>query len=300
MVENKWKHVGGEPFKQKKPHHIMRQPSSSSHDTLADGPYAEVSDDKRADNNNSRCRRHVSSLVAIVSCIVAIGCSVAAAVSQHKLSQCQQQQQQSGWLPTSSSPSLAIRVPLVMQVNDYFCGAASAAAVLRGFGWLNVTQEILANEMGTNDIYGTEWSRIVNATVSRGFSVSVTQAMTRDDIQRALFQRHAPTIIDYQAWENQAGTYYNSYSAQWEDGHFSVVVGMNATGFLLMDPYMYIGTNNMSTTYGFLSYEDLAQRWHDISEGVTIVRNLGITISSSTQQLPEMQWPSDNDVLYTF
>lgn len=205
--------------------------------------------------------------------------------------------------------SIAYRVPLVMQTTDYWCGAASAASVLAAFGIVNVTQETLAAEMHTSPGWGSDWSRIVNATVSRGLDVRVGQNMTIRDIQHHLVHHRALVIVDYMAWCGPPWGCESKYATDTVDGHYSVVVGYNQSGMLLMDPYMLFGSGRVS--YGFVNFDGWDARWHDTdSQYQNLVVRLGIAVfrsrsnptSSSGSALLEpdvMQWPEAADIQYT-
>jgi len=241
--------------------------------------------------------------VTFISVFVALA-SVCGMIAAFEASKGESSSRCSGSSVPLPPQSIAYRVPLVMQTTDFWCGAASTASVLAAFAIPNVTQAELASEMTTSPGWGTDWSRIVNATVSRGLDVRVGQNMSVMDVQRELVERQALVIIDYVAWCGPPWSCESQYANDTVDGHYSVVIGFNASGMLLMDPYMLFGSGRES--YGFVGYEGWSSRWHDIdSQWQNRVVRLGISVSRRSAHvdalsIPQvMAWPDERDVQYT-
>ena len=87
----------------------------------------------------------------------------------------------------------------------------------------------MAAELGNNDVIGTAYTEIVKACQRRSLSVAVQQGLTLQDLHDRL-SRQQLIIVCYQAL-------IDPYEPmRWQDGHYSVVVGMNMSRVLLMDP----------------------------------------------------------------
>lgn len=147
-------------------------------------------------------------------------------------------------------------IPLHHQELDYTCGPSSALSVLEAYGF-SEHEAALANLMGTNSANGTSWRNIAAVFVSKGFSVFSSQYRTLDDVKAALVQGHV-TIIGYEAWSGVNTTTNSSFD--WEDSHYSVIIGYNQTGILLMDPWQTVGY------YGFIEFQTFLTRWHFVVE----------------------------------
>ena len=142
-------------------------------------------------------------------------------------------------------------IPMYHQTTDYTCGPSSTRSFLLEYG-IDVPEMTLAYAMGTNSDIGTNWSDVSSVIVSYGFETQAMYNMTIDDLKANLNQGRL-TIVGYQAWRDP-GT---NYATDWNDGHYSVFIGWNATGIFLMDPWQ---TNGY---YGFIpTVDNFPERWH--------------------------------------
>jgi predicted double-glycine peptidase len=157
----------------------------------------------------------------------------------------------SGWFvfQQASQPHLNA-LPLVRQATPYTCGVASLESVLAYYGqeW---REDSLAQELKADPDNGTDYREIVRFAREKGLQVECAENMTVEDLRRAADQDR-PVIVAIQAW----GDHPESYAEGWEDGHYSIVVGVDGRNVYLMDPST-IGN------YTFIPIQDFLARWHD-------------------------------------
>lgn len=154
--------------------------------------------------------------------------------------------------PAPAPEALYAWIPLHHQETDYTCGPSSMLSVYRAYGLQGFTEETLANDMRTTSEDGTNSSWMANDAWSRGFFTSASTNLTVAYLREQLATYRRLTVVGYQAWKwpNQ------TYPTDWDDGHYSVVVGYNATGIFLMDPWMTPGF------YGYVENERFPLMWH--------------------------------------
>jgi predicted double-glycine peptidase len=157
----------------------------------------------------------------------------------------------SGGAAAPSPSTLFYGIPMHHQETDYTCGPSSALAVLAAYG-INVSEPQLAQEMHTTSANGTSWFDIARVMVYRGFTLTAGEGVSIATVTQNL-QLGRLTIVGYQAWSGVPGI---NTTADWDDSHYSVIIGYNATGVLLMDPWQPYGT------YGYAPYAEFQQQWH--------------------------------------
>jgi predicted double-glycine peptidase len=215
--------------------------------------------------------------------------------------------------PLLPSSFALLNIPIVRQATDYTCGVASLSSVLDAFGFTNVSEAELAVECASNNVFGTEYARIVNASANRNLTVTVGNGWTTNDLKQFIFQNVAPVIVVYQAWIQQPGCDWSEKSCTWtkqqwmsnyNDGHYSVIIGWNETHLLLMDPSQDPDPTAQinSVPYGVILNEQFDWRWHDTDGYATYLQHLGIGFSSSSRKLQGSTtwWPDKYHVAYTF
>ncbi len=148
-------------------------------------------------------------------------------------------------------------VPDVSQMNSWTCGASAVEAVLQAFGFEGY-QEAYAREMESSEDQGTHPGRMVEALRRRGLRATLVEGMTLDGL-RGQVDAGNLVIVAYQAWGGQAG---KPYREEWEDGHYSVVVGYG-DGFVFLEDPSILGS------LGIIPEREFEERWHDyeVEEG---------------------------------
>jgi predicted double-glycine peptidase len=165
-------------------------------------------------------------------------------------------------------------LPLVRQSTPYTCGVACLQSILYYYGqeW---PEDILARELKSTEAEGTNYHEILRFARSRGLTAQEKEGMTIDDLRRACAVGR-PIIVAYQAW----GARPDMYANDWEDGHYSIVVGVDREKVYLMDP-------STLGNYAFIPIPEFEARWHDQYNGpdgrpIRLVR-FGITLDSGTK-----------------
>jgi hypothetical protein len=77
------------------------------------------------------------------------------------------------------------------------------------------------------------------------------ERMTVNDLRRAVAAKR-PVMVAFQAWGDKPG----SYADPWEDGHYSIVAGMDDRNVYLMGP-------STLGNYTFIPISEFEARWHD-------------------------------------
>lgn len=163
-----------------------------------------------------------------------------------------------------------LRLPDVRQANGYTCGTASLQSVLRYFGKGDDDgEEGLAGRLGTTPDNGTAPDAIVRVAREHGLSATMREGMTLDDLE-SYVQRGVPVIVDYQAWSEAP---HPDYANDWDDGHYSVVVGIDRDHVYLEDPSI-LGAR------GSIPRNEFVARWHD-QDGSRRYHQMGIVVESS-------------------
>lgn len=169
--------------------------------------------------------------------------------------------------PTASSsaadaiklPDNTIPVPIVSQQQDFTCGDVATLALLRFWkhdDWAGQPESVLYGPLMTTRANGTEPYDIATflAAVPGMHAEYKTGAdgTQLSDLEAAI-DRREPPIVDVQAW--RSGN--SSWTGDWSDGHYAVMIGYDQTNLFFMDP-------STGGHYGYIPRADLAQRWHDV------------------------------------
>lgn len=172
-------------------------------------------------------------------------------------------------------PPTALRVPIVRQGTNYSCGAASLLAVMAYWRVYDGNEKDLYGLLETTPENGTEPDKIENGAQVFGLQAELRENMALQDLSAAL-ARGWPVILDVQAWSDSNNAL--PWRDRWDDGHYVVLVGMDARFAYLMDPSTAPG-------YAFVPIDELMDRWHDYEDRHGYVRRYfqaGITIRGKT------------------
>ena len=152
----------------------------------------------------------------------------------------------------SLTPAFLMKdIPDVIQMNDSSCGVGVFQAAAMYFGHWGY-QEEFARSLGTTPAQGTHPSRLVKGLQELGLDARMVEHYSLEAMKEDLRQGRV-VIIDYQAWGDTAG---KDYSKEWEDGHYSILIGFNDQAIFIEDPSL-LGTR------GYLTNEEFLTRWHD-------------------------------------
>ena len=181
----------------------------------------------------------------------------------------------------SAGPDIMNSVPDVRQSVDYSCGAACTQAVFNYWG-IDLREDQLMAELNTTEANGTSPGSILRVAAAHGLAADIRMNLTLTDIQEALGQ-HIAVIIVAQAWTDNHSTSF-SWASDWADGHYMVVIGMDARNVYLEDPAI-LGSR------GSVPRQEFLDRWHDdgdgdIGAGGMQYIHMGIYITGAAQSDP--------------
>ena len=174
-------------------------------------------------------------------------------------------------LASPGLPAGALAVPLVRQATSYSCGAAALQSVLAYWGAYDGGESGLYALLATTPKDGTDPVHLASGAVHFGLKAELREGMTLDELRR-LLDSGDTVILDLQAWRVAGATV--SWQDDWEDGHYVVLVGMDAKNAYVMDP-------STLGRYAWLPLTELEERWHDYEDRDGPIRRylrLGIVI----------------------
>lgn len=156
-------------------------------------------------------------------------------------------------------PRGAIRVALpdVAQAHDHTCGAAALMTVCKYYGLGPNRERDLVRDLDMDPRVGSHSFQLKRAAEQYGLRTAERQPMSLARLKFHLNQRQ-PVLLMIQAGgdAHRAGVTKN-YANEWRDGHWVVAIGYDRSGVFLEDP-------SMEGVRGYLTYEELLKRWHDV------------------------------------
>jgi predicted double-glycine peptidase len=144
-------------------------------------------------------------------------------------------------------------VPDVRQSTSFSCGAAALQAVLHYYG-VEEREDRLMKELQTSSEEGTHPGDILRVAKAKGLRAALREGLAFDDLQAAL-DRGIPVIASIQAWKDEDGS-AKSWADRWEDGHYVIVLGLDAASVYVEDPSL-LGCR------GIIPRGEFLERWHD-------------------------------------
>ena len=157
-------------------------------------------------------------------------------------------------------------VPTSRQKTSYTCGAASVLSVVKYYGLDTITEEYLAEQMGSSPSSGTDIDAMAKMFDVLGLETKSGE-MTLDDLKRYT-ATGVPVIVALQAWGDNGV----DVSKSWEDGHYSVVMSVGNTEIDLMDPVLEGAIKNMPI-------DEFTKCWHDKDAEGTKLYSWGMAVS---------------------
>ncbi|TXT42170.1 MAG: hypothetical protein FD137_2208 [Spirochaetes bacterium] len=153
---------------------------------------------------------------------------------------------------TAPAPRTMLDIPDVRQSTPYTCGVASALAILGYYG-IEAREDSLAERFGTTEESGTSPQQIVAGFVSYGLEAILKVDTSFEDLSANL-RDGIPTMVAIQAWLDPYPAV--DWGANWEDGHWVIVIGMDYRNIYFEDPSL-LGTR------GWMPKDEFLARWHD-------------------------------------
>lgn len=148
--------------------------------------------------------------------------------------------------------AIAIDLPNTSQLRGYTCGPSALMSVLAFHGVGPEHERELAIAMGI-DRTGADPRHVVRALRRYGLAFEEFRPMATTQLTACL-DRSRPVMITLQAWGGRANA---GYAKRRDSGHWIVAIGHDSEGVYFEDPYLY-------RTRGFLTFDELAERWHDV------------------------------------
>jgi predicted double-glycine peptidase len=144
-------------------------------------------------------------------------------------------------------------VPDVRQSTGFSCGTAALQAVLHYYG-VEEREDRLMKELQTSPEEGTHPAEILRVARAHGLRAEMREGLGIEDLKSAL-DRGTPIIAAIQAWKSGDGS-TPSWAKNWEDGHYVVVLGLDAAAVYVEDPSL-LGCR------GIIPRAEFLERWHD-------------------------------------
>lgn len=144
-------------------------------------------------------------------------------------------------------------VPDVRQSTTYSCGAAALQAVLNYYG-LYKRERALMDMLKTSEDKGTSPDNIVRVAKELGLQADPRENVTYEDLIKA-YREGIPVICAIQAWTS-APPEKRVWTADWEDGHYVIVIGAD-------EQFVYLEDPSLLGTRGIIPKQEFLDRWHD-------------------------------------
>jgi predicted double-glycine peptidase len=156
-----------------------------------------------------------------------------------------------------ADPHVLLPVPNVRQFTAYACGAAALQAILAYYG-VDVRQDTLIQQLGTNESDGTRYWEIVRVAEEYGLRPTVVSGFTTTDLI-AEINKGVPVLIAIQGWIEEGNPRdIAAWLARKDDGHYLVAIGYDDHRIYFEDPAMF--------HIGYIDFEELDARWHDYDQ----------------------------------
>jgi predicted double-glycine peptidase len=149
------------------------------------------------------------------------------------------------------SGSFLSGVPDVRQSTGYSCGPAALQAVLAYWGIAEREDSLIARLHSTPQL-GTHPDDIVRGARELGLRADLRENLALDDLEAAL-KKGVTVIVDLQAWRGHED---KPWTEIWDDGHYMVLIGMDAHNLYFEDPSL-LGVR------GYIPRQEFLDRWHD-------------------------------------
>lgn len=153
-------------------------------------------------------------------------------------------------------PRQALGVPLVRQQTGYSCGPAALGAVLKYFGVWDGAEQQLYKILRTSVEEGTLPEDLAAGAWHFGLGAVVESGMTIARLRTVLASGRL-VILEFQAWRD-AERRATLWRDTWTDGHYAVLIGLDARFAYFMDP-------STAGSYTFIPLPELEERWHDVN-----------------------------------
>ena len=164
-----------------------------------------------------------------------------------------------------------LQFPELRQTYNFDCGACALASILAYYG-IDVREDRIMETAGTTKD-GTNPAGISKVLAYYGLDFNMGP-MSIDDVKKEIDSSY-PILITLQAYK----TSDLPYSECWDDGHYVIAIGYDERNLYFEDPSSYKRT--------WLSFIELAERWHDVgADGIKLIQ-WGCVIKGSPKYRPD-------------
>jgi predicted double-glycine peptidase len=145
-----------------------------------------------------------------------------------------------------------IDLRIVRQTFDFDCGVKALQTVMEYYG-VEMRGDELMEELATDED-GTSVDSMVSVAEKKGFQVYVATGVSVEQLKRFVDEGY-PVIVLVQAWAERYMA-LEDWKADYDDGHYVVVIGYRDTIIVFEDPSSFRRT--------WLTEEEFLARWHDV------------------------------------
>jgi predicted double-glycine peptidase len=165
---------------------------------------------------------------------------------------------------------MSFAIPIVRQTESFSCGAAALTACLYYWQVFDGSEPEIQSACDTTKTKGTVPNNIVKVAKKYGLKAKLVLGYDFEKLEDLINKEsHITVILNYQAWSENGK---KEYSKDFKNGHYGVLVDIDDSDIILMDP-------SIPDSYGKLSIADFKSRWHDKTADGQKVKHLAIIIS---------------------
>lgn len=162
----------------------------------------------------------------------------------------------SAWAkPIPKLPADAMKIPVIPQGHSYSCGAATMLAIFTYWDLYDGNESSLFKMLNTTPDYGTDPINMYKLGEEFGLESEYITFQTLEMVEQRIKDGWT-VILDFQAWADVPPGTDVDWPNRWEDGHYSIVIGMDKNFIYFMDPSS-IGR------YAYIPRNEFYDRWHD-------------------------------------
>ena len=163
-----------------------------------------------------------------------------------------------------------IDFPELRQTYNYDCGVTSLQQVLCYYG-IEIRESVILEEAKEIDAgicdKGMKLLAVKEYAEKKGLKAEIKENLTPAELITYIDNKF-PVIVLLQAWRDEQSP--KNWSDDYLDGHYVVAIGYTKEKIIFEDPSSFNRT--------FLSFEELAERWHDSSDDDETKRIYGVGI----------------------
>lgn len=154
--------------------------------------------------------------------------------------------------------------PMTRQATPATCGPSAVQGLLYYYG-IEKREDELIEALGATE-EGVSLTSILAYLKSQGLRTT-NHSMSLGQVL-AWIDRRVPVLLCIQAWSDDGHT---DYTTTWGDGHYVVAVGYDTRNLIIEDPSL-LGNR------GFIPFEELPSRWHDLTEEGQVLQQYGVAV----------------------